>query len=308
MMKKILEEKILKIKDPLLLERINEEVKLVKYHHLEEEIIAVYELINVLKQNDIPSYIMGNSSNCYIMYILGVSNVDPLRFNLKYQTFFGEEQNATKISNSKLNITVMIPKSAYDNVLNFLKHFELLKNKEIKITKYSFNIGKLSITSFELPHRIEGFYNEVNYSLLEKFVINEYSESEYDYESIKIKVLGNDYKTNSNIFDHMKIFGLTHGTWKYNDKIEEINKLNMPLLKIPVFFDDIYDLLIENKYDLKKAWEIANLIRLGKGVDEKRLNTSLDIAQWCNSVRYLFPRAHAIEFFIFSYRLNLKLT
>ena len=70
-----------------------------------------------------------------------------------------------------------------------------------------------------------------------------------------------------------------------------------------VFTDDVYQYLLDHGFLEKDAWAGAQRVKSGKGLPplQKNMTASEDrrILEQLEAVRYLFPKAHAVEHVIF---------
>lgn len=73
--------------------------------------------------------------------------------------------------------------------------------------------------------------------------------------------------------------------------------------------DDITSYLIKNGYDKESTFGISERVRKGKGLTNEQYNDMLrkGIPKWymdsCNTVKYLFTRAHVATYALFAYRI-----
>lgn len=282
------------------LSRLNREIYYAEHFKIEEEIIALHKLSIYLKEKNIPYYFNGNASNLYILYLLGISRVNPLEFNLSYENFFGLELESSKVRTSQFVISMVVPNECYSAILEKVKSEQILQNKKTERRDYSFGIGKISIEHLEMPCKINGYYSKTNYTALVKFILEVYDDDDF-VNAIDTMF---DCKSDISLADAIKVFGLIHSSWNFDDILIAFIQLDMPLSDVPVFYDDVFDILLHN-FTNKDAWKYADSIHWGKGLpQEVAEHLHPAIFHWCNSALYLFPKAHALEHFIHQYNLK----
>ena len=110
--------------------------------------------------------------------------------------------------------------------------------------------------------------------------------------------------------DILRSFGFDHstGTWDYNAEML-INDRKIPLHECIAFKEDILQTLVEKGMDRKKAFEIMEAVRIGRGLKKEWIESmrSFNIPNWyidsCKKIRYLFPRASGVSYALGVYRL-----
>ena len=103
--------------------------------------------------------------------------------------------------------------------------------------------------------------------------------------------------------DLVSLYGLLHiAGIRESDRIWMERHSCCPLDMI-VFTDDVYQYLLDHGFLEKDAWAGAQRVKSGKGLLplQKDMNASEDrrILEQLEAVRYLFPKAHAVEHVIF---------
>ena len=109
--------------------------------------------------------------------------------------------------------------------------------------------------------------------------------------------------------DLVKVSGLLHGaeTWLGNG--EELTKDGIPLQDLIAFRDDVMQYLLKKGFGRRRAFEIMESVRKGRGVtDEMALEmTAAGVPNWyiesCRKVEYLFPKAHAAEYMLMYWKI-----
>lgn len=161
-------------------------------------------------------------------------------------------------------------------------------------------LGSCSLTRLMNLEKLTGVNIEdidLNNPDLRKILTNQHDKvnnlgiPEFDTE--QMYSLFADFKPNS-IRELIQICGLIHGT----DTLQ-VNSNN--ILQISNR-DDFYLYLLNHGISKNNAYEITNDIRRGKGLtlsNEKMMrdnNIPEDIIEACKTIKYLFPKAHIIEY------------
>ncbi|HHU61542.1 MAG TPA: hypothetical protein GXZ55_06265 [Natronincola sp.] len=81
-----------------------------------------------------------------------------------------------------------------------------------------------------------------------------------------------------------------------------INELGMLAHQI-TFRDDVFHYLLKHNYSKKEAWLGMEKVYRGQGLEDYTYGMMLASDSWvlsqCDEIRYLFPKAHAIEYILF---------
>ena len=116
--------------------------------------------------------------------------------------------------------------------------------------------------------------------------------------------------TGVNSFDDLiRISGLSHGTDVWIGNGEYAIEDGVKLSDLISTRDDITIYLERCGYDRREAFKIAERVRKGKGLTEEQEEEMCQkgIPDWyidsCNTVKYLFPRAHALSYVLHAYRV-----
>ncbi len=67
------------------IERLSEELKIIIEKNLVENIVRVTEILDLLK--GIPHIIRGSSGSSLVCYLLGITNIDPIKYNISFARF-----------------------------------------------------------------------------------------------------------------------------------------------------------------------------------------------------------------------------
>ena len=110
--------------------------------------------------------------------------------------------------------------------------------------------------------------------------------------------------------DLIRLSGLSHGTGTWLETGEyDIEQDDVELSDLISTRDDVMIYLQRNGYSRKEAFKISERVRKGKGLTEEQEEEMYQkgIPEWyidsCNTVKYLFPRAHAASYVLLAYRV-----
>jgi len=110
--------------------------------------------------------------------------------------------------------------------------------------------------------------------------------------------------------DLIRLSGLSHGTGTWLETGEyDIKQDEVDLSDLISTRDDIMIYLQRNGYNRKEAFKISERVRKGKGLTEEQEEEMYQkgIPEWyidsCNTVKYLFPRAHAASYVLLAFRV-----
>lgn len=110
--------------------------------------------------------------------------------------------------------------------------------------------------------------------------------------------------------DLIRLSGLSHGTGTWLETGEyDIKQDEVELSDLISTRDDVMIYLQRNGYNRKEAFKISERVRKGKGLTEEQEEELYQkgIPEWyidsCNTVKYLFPRAHAASYVLLAYRV-----
>ena len=118
-------------------------------------------------------------------------------------------------------------------------------------------------------------------------------------------------ETRPNSFaDLIRISGLSHGTDVWLNNAQEYIRRNLADLRSVITCrDDIMNRLIDSGLPEKKAFQIMEDVRKGRGLDQdqKRAMKANDVPGWyiqsCEKIKYLFPKAHAAAYVTMAFRI-----
>jgi DNA polymerase-3 subunit alpha (Gram-positive type) len=108
----------------------------------------------------------------------------------------------------------------------------------------------------------------------------------------------------------VRISGLSHGTDVWINNAQNLVRSNIAELKDVISTrDDIMNYLIFMNLPNKEAFTIMERVRKGKGLTDENIQLMRDnnVPEWyinsCNTIKYMFPKAHAVAYVMMSFRI-----
>lgn len=109
--------------------------------------------------------------------------------------------------------------------------------------------------------------------------------------------------------DLVRITAMMHGVSVWDNNGEILIREGKALYELISCRDDIIHYLISIGLDRQSSFNIMNRVRKGKGLTDEieRDMRSSGVPDWyiesCNKIKYLFPRAHAVEYMLLYWKL-----
>jgi DNA polymerase-3 subunit alpha len=123
-------------------ERVKKELDVVCKIEAQEYFLIIWDIINYCVSHDIPTgYARGSSGSSLLLYLINVTNIDPLKHNLIFERFISAdrvdtvEENGKKYFLSLPDVDLDISANRRSEVIQYLK--EKYKGKFCKISNYS---------------------------------------------------------------------------------------------------------------------------------------------------------------------------
>ncbi|MBX6351291.1 MAG: PolC-type DNA polymerase III [Clostridia bacterium] len=108
----------------------------------------------------------------------------------------------------------------------------------------------------------------------------------------------------------VRISGLSHGTDVWANNARELTREGTATLsEVIATRDDLYLYLIERGMEPKRAFDIGERVRKGRGLgpEDEEAMRALGIPGWyvesCRKITYLFPKAHAVAYVMMAFRI-----
>ena len=261
-------------------ERVLKEVSLYSPRMLKQILLAKY-ISNILKANDCLYLLRGNENNSFINYLLGITNVNPIEYNLPPEMhtigtleFECPSEDIKKLIIKELKkITPIYNVKNMDNgkliELNFKFIIPLIDDLNIPdysklrdISEEYYLIFNLNVN--EVLGKIDYFKNEYG---LPKYNVCE--DNDINYEIFKSKKIAGLFRSSSINLNFEKLLDrCKEENWNFNTYTYISGALWMD--KAYKLKDEINDNLIK-KYPTTKDTLFNLLVEIGLSVDESKL-------------------------------------
>lgn len=106
------------VNTPAYVDRLNEELRVIEMGKLADYFLIVADYVNYAKANGaITSPGRGSAGGCLVSYLLGITNLDPIKYNLLFERFYSEDRAKNNILP---DIDVDFPTDFRDRVVDYL--------------------------------------------------------------------------------------------------------------------------------------------------------------------------------------------
>lgn len=120
--RKKIETKIEKEKQSVYVERIKYELEILEQAGLSSYFLIVRDILEFVRKNGwIPGPGRGSAAGCLVSYLIGITNIDPIRYNLLFERFYNSGRN-TKDRVSMPDIDVDVPINQRDTIIQYIKN------------------------------------------------------------------------------------------------------------------------------------------------------------------------------------------
>lgn len=274
--------------DKIYYEKYNEEAILKRCHNEinlfdEKGYLFIIEILHKFKKENknIYYHFRGMINNSLLLYVLGLSKVNPLEYNLPYELITDRTINVDLVGIDVVSLVDFISKNYYDKlriVAGSYEKCEIEERNQLEENHYLF-IPTLYEEKKDITFRlnINNIFETVeNYgNFTNDYISVRFGEKYYlfDYDKVDIEnVLNIDFEKDiasilkpKTISDYIKVKSVGHGTsvWRNNQeylvKEEKININNLIATR-----EDILEYLLDHSIDKEMALEILNYIYRNK--------------------------------------------
>lgn len=114
--------KISKAQESIYLERIKYELEILDGAGLSSYFLIVRDILQyVLQQGWLPGPGRGSAAGCLVSYLIGITNIDPIKYDLLFERFYNSGRN-TKDRISMPDIDVDVPIEHREEIINYIKN------------------------------------------------------------------------------------------------------------------------------------------------------------------------------------------
>lgn len=102
-------------------DRIKSELNILQSAGLSSYFLIVRDIVDYVKKEKwLPGPGRGSAAGCLVSYLIGITNIDPIKYNLLFDRFYNAGRN-TKDRISMPDIDVDVPINKRENVINYIK-------------------------------------------------------------------------------------------------------------------------------------------------------------------------------------------
>ena len=274
--------------------KAEEELNIIKNQGSASAYVLVYNALTAVGAKSNEFYMRGTIGSAIVPYILGFTEVNPLKCNPRVYSVFYYGINGDKGP----SIETFVSPSLQGRLVAY---FENYPDDNVEF-RWGLDKSLLGVYVGELREENrceEGLWNAFYFGLATSENFDEVGKEPIDDEIFDM------CKPNSFI-EYVKCDGLRHGTntWEENGK-DLLLEQSIPFMDLIACREDVYEYMSDHGIDDCLAYEIAEYVRKGKverkGWTEEMLDAieKAEIPDWyresCQKIKYLFPRAHIME-------------
>ena len=298
-------------------ERYEYELNSIIENKFENIYMLLYYISKKVKEDNEYFLLSGTIGSSFIVYLLGITDIDPIKYNIHFETSSAIE------GYRRPNFELVFSMKYLNKIKRYIE--VILKENDMLTDETSDDGLKLYLrgnTDLDFVLRLEKLTDKKYTTILqddkESLEVlknaNTLGISEFDYILVRNMIL--EIKPNS-FEDFVKISGLSHGTDVWTNNAQELIKNETATLnEVIACRDDIMNYLIEQGADRHTAFSIMEFVRKGRANKDtwieqwqeyKTKMLEYNIPDWyiksCEKIKYLFPRAHAVNYVMNSFRL-----
>jgi DNA polymerase-3 subunit alpha len=106
----------------IYVDRIKHELEILQGAGLSSYFLIVQDIVNYVRNKDwLPGPGRGSCAGCLVSYLVGITDIDPIKYNLLFERFYNSGRN-TKDRVSMPDIDMDIPIDKRENVLDYIKN------------------------------------------------------------------------------------------------------------------------------------------------------------------------------------------
>ncbi|MCR5186620.1 MAG: hypothetical protein K6D97_05850, partial [Clostridia bacterium] len=258
----------------------------------------------------------GTIGSSFIVYLLEVTEINPIEYNIPFEVSGGIE------GNRKPDFAIVFSERYLAKIRSYIEC--ILKENNL-LTDETANDGLklylLENTDLDIVLKLEKVTDKKHTTILiddeetMKLIKNADTLGVSEFNHIFVRNMILEIQPN-NFEDLVKISGLSHGTNVWTNNAQELIERGIATLnEVITCRDDIMNYLIKQGIEKEIAFNIMEVVRKGrirenreeKWEEYKEIMKKHDVPEWyiksCEKIAYLFPRAHAINYILNSFRL-----
>lgn len=307
-----------KITDEAVLTRCKKEVDLL----YDKGLLFIIEFLHKYKKSEesVSFHFRGMANNLLLLYVLGISKVDPIKYNLPYELFTDKTLSIDFINGCSLDFVSSIEKYArnfrivkgsfepgdVEEINEFEDKHYLLIPCYVQPTNMTFRLNEFNqFETIEDYHMFTDEYITIRLDdkpLIQEKKVNLKYAMHYEFEEEVSKQL--KPKT---IDDYVKVISLAHGTHAWSENQEELFKDDkIDIHNIISNREDVYEYLVNHSIEHEIAIDMVKQISKArtnkhnelwqKYVDVMRKHNCDDIyIDILSKILFIFGRGQAVS-------------
>lgn len=276
--------------------KAEEELEIIKKQVTAAGYVILYDVLTAVGARPEEFCFRGTAASSIVLYLLGLSQVDPLDEDVKLYPEFFYGINGDKAPVFELNVS----KALHERIFGYFDNYPGENHIERKYDENDQLVGVYIGELSEKYARGELYFDT--------FYINFIPIDDKD-SLIKEIISGGiiDACKPKTLREYVKCFGFSHDTDAWRDNAEVLMRdQKISLIDLIADREDVYEYMLRFGIDKTMAFSIAESVRKGrvqsKGWTKEMIDAinNAGIPDWyrdsCKKIKYLFPRAHAISF------------
>ena len=298
-------------------ERYEFELNIILKNKYENIYILLYLISNKVKEDNEIVLLSGTIGSSFIVYLLGITDIDPIKYNIPFEVSCGID------GHKKPDFELVFSKRYLTKIKNYieciLKEKNLLTDETSNETSLKLNLRRNEYIDMILElEKVTGvnpktisFDDKETMKLIEN--ADTLGVSEFNSSYVRKLI----FKTKPTTFEDLIIVNeISRGTDVWYDNQEDLIKNGTITLKeVIACRDDIMNNLIGQGIEKEIAFYITESVRKGKvrknkeekWKEYKEIMKNHNVPDWyiktCEKISFLFPRAHAINYVMNSFRI-----
>jgi DNA polymerase-3 subunit alpha len=120
--KQKIQHKIPKDKHQVYVDRVKKEFEVLESSNLASYFLIVRDIVNYVRsKNCLPGPGRGSAAGCLVSYLIGITAIDPIKYDLIFERFYNAGRN-TKKNISMPDIDVDVPIEHREDIINYIKN------------------------------------------------------------------------------------------------------------------------------------------------------------------------------------------
>jgi len=286
-----------------------------------------YKITNKAREDRQAVLLKCAASSSFIAYLLGITCIDPIKYNIPFEIFSSIEGDKTPYFDFVFNSNYA------ESIYKYVK--EILENNNItyynEIEEYNYKIFQIIISKSEDLDQLKKLeeitkikHNQID--ITDTKILKVFNENNlkgiFQFDNKKARNIINKVKPKS-IEDLIKISALLNGRNIWEDNVEELIEEHS-INEIACSRDEIYIYLLEKGLDRKTAFYIMKFVRQGRATKPNHINEwkkyveimqIYNIPQWyilsLQKIKYMPSKALCTNYVVLSlwlawYKTNYK--